>query len=460
MSDDSSYFLKKIQRLSQALIISGTLNIGVLALLLFWTVRERPPTPYFELKPASSAQQQVPLADNRNCTEFITSLRPLSFDQLVTKLDQIQLIENGYTERDLALSALVDFHYFDLDRALTKEGKPKQKRLLMWKNSLTGESVPLVIYPGLTDAQFESIGQFAKTERWPFRPEGLFLLMQKQKEEQNIDPSLVETFILTPEFLTVELLFKRAEAPIRRQELIEVLLEGDWPLLSQFVEQQRKVNDLSIARRQKFLLDYIHKGSEEAASLLLKVDGEFAVKKLDDAQVISILQLLPTKTQQSEQFALTLLTSPRSKSVWQQASLRLYEYAGEPIPGDWNYQTSLKRFAPSHYVELTPPPKPIVVAPPKITPLAATKPLVVKKPAFPAPTIIEKPLQQVAVTNSSRRAVQKPRIKSPQYRLYIVQEGDSLWKIARRFGVDMEDLKARNQLQKNAIKPGTVLKIP
>jgi LysM repeat protein len=485
-----SPLLKKVRLLSQALLISGALNIGVLVLLSYWIVRERPPTPYFELKPATYDQQQIPLADQRSCGEAINALRALSFDQLIAKLEHSQLIENGYTERDLALSCLVAFYHFDLSRALSKESYPQQ-RILKWKNILTGESFPLVIYSGLTEQEFKSIIAFAKTERWPMTPDGLFLILQKQKANLNIDSSLVETFMLTPEFLTVELLFNRAEVTIRKQKLLEIVLEGDWPLLRQFVDQQRQLNDLSTARRQKFLLDYIKKGSETAAYLLLKVYQEFVVKKLDDAQVIAILQLLPHKTKESEYFALAMLTSPRSTSVWQQASLRLYEYAGEPIPTDWNYKTSLQRFAPNQtvadvlppktnlnlVVSVDEPPAPIKPSTSLLTPImnkpisqnkpvsAPSTPIAASKPTTPSPAPIPKAPAKMTIPassnpSSSKKAISPNNSVPPPCRLYIVQEGDSLWKISRRFGVDMEVLKERNRLHSNSIKPGTVLKIP
>lgn len=465
MTPEPSALLKKIRFLSQALLVSGVLNIGALALLSYWILRERPPTPYCELKPATYAQQQLPLADYRSCGEVIAHLQLLSFDQLVGKLQQAQLVENGYTERDLALSALVNFHHFDITRALPKEAQLKQTRVLMWKNLLTGESIPLTIYPGLTHQQFHSIIAFAKTERWPMTPKGLFLLLQKQKKEFNIDPSLVETFTLTPEFMTIELIFKRIDMPLLKQKLLEVVLEGNWPLLEQFVSQQRQLNDLSSARRQKFLLDYMKQGSEAAAYLLLDVEEEFAVKKLDDAQVTTLLQLLPIKTLKSEQFALAMLTSPRSTGVWQQASLRLYEYAGEPIPSDWNYRTSLKRFV-LHKGGKEEGPKLSSPSSTQIVSLASPK-----MPEISAPIPVKPAQEEIKMEVSGSKANSKSisvaskkevvaKKPAPSCRLYIVQEGDSLWKISRRFGVDMEVLKDRNQLQSTGIQPGTVLKIP
>lgn len=72
--------------------------------------------------------------------------------------------------------------------------------------------------------------------------------------------------------------------------------------------------------------------------------------------------------------------------------------------------------------------------------------------------IIEIPQPVVPVVAKPEIAVKPP--KSPQYRLYIVQEGDSLWKISRRFGVDMEAIKEQNRIGSSDLKPGTVLKIP
>ena len=449
MMPDSSLLLKKVRHLSQALLVSGVFNIGVLALLSYWIVRESPPTPYCELKPATYDQQQIPLADHRSCGEVIKSLRSLSFDQLIAKLYHTQLIENGYTERDLALSCLIAFYHFDISRALPKERQPPQQRILMWKDIITGELIPLSIYPGLTDHQFKALVLFAKTERWPMTPLGLFSLLQKQKVNMNIDPSLVEAFMLTPEFLTVELLFNRVEIPVRKQRLLEVILEGNWPLLQQFVNQQRQLHDLSAARYQKFLLDYIANGSAAAAYLFLDIDGEFAVKKLNDAQVIIILQLLAIKTIESERFALALLTSPRSTSVWQQASLRLYEYAGEPIPQNWDYKTSLQRFVPE-----------------KLLAEAASQPASRPSKSSKISLPVNKPVAEVKLADAKSKGSETSnkqiltRSVPPPYRLYIVQEGDSLWKISRRFGVDMNILKERNQLQSDAIRPGIVLKIP
>ena len=43
---------------------------------------------------------------------------------------------------------------------------------------------------------------------------------------------------------------------------------------------------------------------------------------------------------------------------------------------------------------------------------------------------------------------------------YIVERGDSLWKIANRFGTTVRALKSLNDLEQNDLKVGQVLKVP
>lgn len=498
MTADPSLFIKRIRHLSQALIISGALNIGVLSMLLYWMLRERPPTPYCELKPASFEQQQIPLADQRGFTEVLTQLSQLPFTQLVELLSHNQLVENGYAEQDLALACLMAFHHFDIQRALPKNAQPQQKRLLAWKPKGQKDSITLLVYPDLTQQQFDSLIQFAKTERWPLTAEGLFSLLKEQIDKNDLDHDLVETFVLTPEFWTAELLFNRSGQHISKQEILNVLLEGNWSILKQFVNQQRQVHDSSEARRQKFLLDYLKAGSPSAAALLLKMDWDFSSKKLDDQQAIAILQKMPVHLPESIRFAKEMLTSPRSTNVWKQASQWLYTQAGETMPKAWDYQAALTRFVPENpKIELvskptTPAPTlppPIPLARPKVTmtapikpsaspkaPPPAKEPSAAKPPPASSQSVVKKEKSKdtslEAVKSSpvikKRAAIPHPSAPSktptPQApsktHTYVVQEKDSLWKIAKRFGIKVDEIKSYNDLKSDNLKTGMTLFIP
>lgn len=168
--------------------------------------------------------------------------------------------------------------------------------------------------------------------------------MKKQAEDQQIDPSLLEAFTMTGEFWSMELLLTRADPKLTKTKVASLLLEGNWEVLKQFADQQREEYDLSTIKRRKILLDYLVLNSPTAAELLLKMDGDFISKKLNEAQVLAILQLLPKNIDKGESFAKNLLTGPWGEQVWQAAANYLYLHAGEKAPPVWDYQRTVTRF--------------------------------------------------------------------------------------------------------------------
>lgn len=428
MESDNEYLVKKIGILSRALIVSGAINIGVLGLLSYWMIRESPPTPYFELKP----KKQESLISHINAVSWSDQLAPYSaqtFSQLAERLGSNQVIGNQYSEKEIALAFLIAFHHFDLQRALKPNDIPKQKHLIKWTKE-NGSSVPLIVYPSLTNEDYTSIIQFMKTERWPLTAQGLFYVLRKQKAGNTIDPNLIETFALTPEFWSMELLLSRNDQSLSKLAIAEMLAQGSWPMLKQFADQQREMHDLSDERRHRVLLDYVQKNSPLAAELLLKLDWEYSIKQLNEEQIIAMLNVLDNKTMESERFAKELLASPRSKRIWQKATERLYAYAGEQVPEDWNYQMTLARF--------------VYPSAAKPLPLSSGPLLVKSEPKKNNLPIVKKPVQ----------------IPQPKSQVYTVQKGDSLWKISRKFNVSVVKIKEINKLQSDNLKPGSVLRIP
>jgi len=406
------------QRLVQALFLSGGLNVILLTFAGYAYLSEKTLAPVIEQKPAPKQALETPLAIDQSCNEVIRYFLSLPYGQLIEKLHDPCLVENGYTKRDLALAILATCHHFDLPRALKGLSQPLQKRLISYEIAQNSKPSQIIAYPGLTDHHFRSIILFARTEKWPQTSRGLFLNLRRQS---NIEPSLADAFFLTPEFSAVETLFKRAEINVDKIELLNVIKEGSWPLLFRFAEQQKVAQDLSPAKRQRFLLDYIKMSSKSAAYLLLKTDGPFASKKLDDESVLAILNLIDCKTSEAEKFALDLLTNPRSDQVWKLAASRLYEYAGEPKPEKSLHHAALIRFVPQ--ASLTQPLSP--------------KEISVKENLDPAP--------------------QKPNALE---RTYIVQNGDSLWRISRRFHVEIDAIRLHNNIEGDFLHPGNVLRIP
>jgi len=442
--------LTRIKRLTQSLIISGFINIFLISLFFYWLINEIPPRPYCELKPADLAQTHT--IDQSNA-ETIRNFKTLSFEQLKAKLTHTKLVENGYMQRDLALALMVAFHHFDLSKALLGFPQPNQQRMIAFGTLKNGKTAEIVAYPGLSDQQYQAIIHYANTERWPMTSKGLFLLMRKYKSK--VDPTLMDAFFLTPEFLAVETLFNRSDVAVGRAKLLSIIFQGNWKMLSDFVERQRTSQDLSPANRQNFLLEYINNRSKEAAYLILKTDGAFAFKKLNDEQLITLLNLLKEKTPIAEQFALALLKNPRSDSVWQVAARRLYEFAGEPFPEKNLQEAAVARF-------LSSPPIPSLNASPEAIKLKKNNAPSQTPLVRSTPSTVEKAISPSQVKNTVPVLTRGTAVLLPMPRtlIYVVKEGDSLWKISKQFKVTVEKIKTYNGLPSDALKPGTVLKIP
>src|ERR1700733_8531977 len=120
--------LKYIQRLSRFLFISGLFNVLLITLLIYAIYREQPPAPYFEHKPRAGIEQIASLSQNMTNAQVIRKFRSTNLKELLSKLSDSQIVENGYTKRDLALSSLVSFHGFDLERALEGQALPAERR--------------------------------------------------------------------------------------------------------------------------------------------------------------------------------------------------------------------------------------------------------------------------------------------------------------------------------------------
>lgn len=421
-----------------ALAVSGFLNIILLTSFFYWQVKERSPALYCEQKPALKLNKQNPIAVEESSSSLILRLQSLSYEQLFSKLQSPTPVENGYTERDLALACLTAFHHFDLLRALKGTNYTPQERIITYGQLSNGFKASIKVYSGLSNNHFAAITAFAFSERWPHTPKGLFLLLQKNKE--NFDSTLLDALLLTPEFIAIESLFKRVEPIVNKMEIVNFLLEGDWPMLAQFYEQQRLYGDLSDSRRQNILLDYIQKGSATAAILLLKLHSNFALKKLEDQQVLSLMTLLTQKSIENESFAKALLTSPRSDAVLQMAARRLYEFAGEKAPDNPNLASVLMRFAPE-----------ATQYPPKDNE---------KSPAVSKIKNLEKSHRYISAVPQKPTKLSIASTSTKSDRLYIVQEGDTLWKLSKRFNVDIEVLKSYNKLTSNTLTPNSALRIP
>jgi hypothetical protein len=414
-SEDNPW-IRRTKGLTQALIISGTLNIGLIATFAYFFLKDKQDALALEHKPASN--EIIPSKEGMN----IHSLRSyflLPYQELLLRLENQDLLEEGLTKRDLALACLVAFHHFNLDKALG--GLSVQKRTISFANNAGQETIDVPVFPGLADEQFQAILQYAKTEKWPLTSQGLFYELKRSPTLR--DSSLLDTFYLSPEYHAVHTLLARTGLNPTREQVIDLICEGEWNLLSALTEQQRICMDLTVERRRLFLLDYLNHRSKVAAKFFLEADLDFSLKRLNDAQILTLFDLYGEKNATLANFSKELLASPRTDAVWQRAAATLFSSLGESLPDPYDHQAVLQRFFPQ----------------------MAFKP----SEEEPSRTIMQ-----------IHTPILQPSSIKLKKQLHTVEQGENLWKIARKYRVSIEELMRVNHMDTEKLRPGKQLEIP
>lgn len=406
-----NHWVRRTKFLTQALIISGTLNIGLIATFAYFALKEKNEPLSFSLKPAP--KEITSAATN---AQLLSSYTLLPYQELLLRLENKDLLEDGLTKRDLALACLVAFHHFNLDKALG--GLPLQKRIIPFTNHDGQETIDVPVFPGLADYQFKAILHYAKTEKWPLTSQGLFYELKRSSLPRDL--SLLDAFYLSPEYHAVYSLLTKTGIAISRETTVDLICEGDWNMLSDLARDQRASLDFTPERRRLFLLGFLQDHSKLAAGILLDSDADFVSKRLSDEQILTLLDLYPNQNALLVNFAKELLASPRTDNVRKRAASILYSLTGEALPDPYDHQIALQRFLP----EIAP--KPVERAP---------------EPIVPEPML--------AVANPP-----------PKKRIHVVEPGENLWKIARKYKISIEEIMRSNRLETEKIRPGKQLEIP
>lgn len=390
--------LKKIRNLSFALFASGTVNVLLIAFLFFYTFWERPPTLYCEQKPKATLASTISGPTNDT---LLKDYKRMPYEKLIENLSKKRFVEDGFTERDLSLGVLTTFHEFNLEKALGFKIPLSKLRLLSFNNGAD----KVYVYPSLDESHFEKILQFIRIEKWPFKAQGLFNLLKKERLKDDL--SLQETFMMSEEFAVIEEIFKPAQ--VSREKILAMLLENDFGQFFALVEKQRTLRDISPENRQKVLLLYLKAGSKNAGKILVTTDFEFATKRLSDETILAILRSIDEPDPALLKFVTLILASPRGDSVKELAINRYQNLTGKSF-----------------------------------------------EPLVPTP-VLSSNSQSIAKTVPLK--AKEPLKEKSSTMVYVIQEGDSLWKIAKKFKVSVDDIRALNRMKTDCLKPGTPLKI-
>ncbi|WP_316358678.1 LysM peptidoglycan-binding domain-containing protein [Candidatus Neptunichlamydia sp. REUL1] len=288
---------KRSRILIHALIISGTLNLALIATFVTLVIKERKRV----VVPVAQVSERVKEVQLKN-EEVLREFASMTYDTLVRELYDETHVEEGQRRCDLALAALTRYHDFDVKRAFV--GFPVEQRKVVF-----GEE-SMVLFSGMRAERLEGVRLFARREVWPLTPRGLFNQIQNREE---IPESLRESFILTNEFFEIKRAIGRLPYAISDETLFNLVTAGDWESVETFSSK-----DLV-----SFLVPRMEKGSKLAAYLMVLEERDYALKSLDDGQMEKLLALLTEKTPAIESFLKEVGDGIRADHV--------KELAGKPL---------------------------------------------------------------------------------------------------------------------------------
>lgn len=411
---DNAIWQKRSRILTQALIVSGALNIALFATFCFFVFDKK-----MEMARENLSSKPKDFVTN---AEVISCFCEKNFSELVELLHNKESIEDGYCTRDLALSILVSFHQFYLEKALGRS--VSEERKLLFSKTEKGEKIELSIFPNLKDEEYQAVIRYAQTEKWPLTNQGLFFAAKRlYSKKMALDSTLMTALCQTKELIASAILLGRCGYFVTKGDLLELILEGDFCSLEKFYLEQQRGAELSKERGRDFLLEYLAGHSPKAAHILLKWDFEFVTRRLTDELVLFVLDSVSVEDQQGIRLAKALLCSTRGERVFRVAAERLYASVNEPLPADFHLLKAIERFC-KEALRQVPSPE--------------------KTPTFPV----------------ARGMVLKVDEKKHKKRTYIVQERDSLWKIAKKQGTTVEAISKLNHLETEKLRPGQVLELP
>ena len=329
--------------------------------------------------------------------EHLDLLNALSDAELITRLSDASVVVNGYSVQELAL-ALLRAREFDLARCY-------QGVAFDW-----GQGKILFLPSSLSSVQVEAAVQFVQSSAVPFTARGIVGRICDDNRE-----------------LYAKALFHTDEWVLFRQRF-SLYPEEELLLLAEQLS-----GDGFMAALDKEPIELFQRVQVRAlAEYLARYFPDEVIRLLEDDQVIALLGLLAPSSEGGVRVSMRLLQAQRKQVIWKASQAFL-----------------AKSFQ-----------KPELFALERDELLTWLKGLVEKKDAkkSASESVAVAPAMTVPVAPSARPASSKEPIVS--HRIHVVKKGETLWTIAKRYGVHVEKIKYLNRLKGYEVKSGTKLRIP
>lgn len=396
--------LDSVRLLTRLLVVSGCGNFVAILVGLYGCFVGNFWLPPHHLHRLAQEHHAFPSLSNTFHHFHVLSLR-----QLVECLAETGCVEEGYPIRDLALSYLVWHHHFDALRAMQPLPPVPSTTLSL---SIEGNVCTLPFYLGLTSEHYDAMLAFGRREQWPITPEACFALLKNPHTADNA--SLRDSFCFCTPF---QVLYKSLGG--KSQEPVEAKLEEGWSLA--------------------FCLDRVLEGDWEQFMKSVRAVSQHATSMHLARQ--TFLAFYPPEKDLKKDLSLLATTK---------AAL------GEGVSPVHHGANAVNAV---NIVNIVQPPLQVV---------SRQQPASVGNVTH-VTTVALVPRQESSKVGVTVTSVAKPVKRSSNMtptaahsipKLYVVRTGDSLWKIAKTFQVDVDKIKAHNALKSDNLRPGLSLLIP
>lgn len=312
---------QRLRGLTLLLLFSGGLNIFFLSRAIYGHyVRE------------AIAKPQVVYHASHH--EVLSQFFHTSYVDLVRELGNTEHVQEGLKRRDLALGCLVHFHYLDIERCMLPHVVYSKK--MLFTNEEDHEAIEISVYPQFEDQHFKRIMRFFKTERWPLTPEGLYYELKGSKGGKH--PSLRMALLTTPLLQKIASYLKRYYQTLCMQDVLELLLEGDWPLIAKAADLQGDSEEV-----YQFLCAFLSLHSPKAASILLEFHEDQLFHHANDQVLVELIGALKEHHPDNMRFLRRILGSLRKENVIKAASKQLKSYGIDPSSSKIDLYQSQKK---------------------------------------------------------------------------------------------------------------------
>ena len=420
---------RRIRWYTQWLVLSLVGNAALLTALVWLSWSHRSDSLVLTLNPKAHPAQPT-------LGQALHQLNALNWDQLVNKLKDPTPLEFGFSQRDVALSRLVDHFGLDLARALGRW--PQQQRAAQLG------SMSMTLFPGLDDAAYQRITRLIESERFPLTAAGCIRWLRDRPDLDARDrKDLLVCLGHSDAWRLVEELFQSVPPARTRVQLVDLAIEADWKPFASFWDHQRHARDLSVEQRFGLLTECMEAGSSLAARWLMEEGSQWAQKRLTDPQLLQMISLREVDPGALKPLLRTILASPRSDGIRQFAAQRLYALDGEEPPQPMSLSAALERYCPE-----VAPAFAAHCAPKHVATTAPVRGVMAAAPAQPTPIPAAK----------QQERPQKPSKKN--LRVIQVRAGDTLQKIAKKYGVSVAEIRKLNEMHSDKLTSGSTLLLP